>query len=116
MEAIVMSHAQLIRAKRQEAALTQRELAARMGTTQSAIAALERPDSNPTIRTVGDALDALGYELAFSARPKPPGVDESLIRRQLALTPAQRLEQLEAMAAQARDLTLAGVRARGELD
>ena len=111
-----MSHAELIRSKRQQAGLTQRELAARMGTTQSAIAALERPDSNPTVRTVSDALDALGYQLVFSATPKPAGVDESLIRRQLTLTPAQRLEQLEAMAGQARELALAGARARGELD
>ena len=87
-----------------------------MGTTQSAVAALERADSNPTLRTVADALDALGYELALDATPKPPGVDESLIRRQLELTPAQRLAQLEVMAAEARDLSLAGARARGELD
>ena len=87
-----------------------------MGTTQSAVAALERADSNPTLRTVADALDALGYELALDATPKPPGVDESLIRRQLELPPAQRLAQLEVMAAEARDLSLAGARARGELD
>jgi transcriptional regulator with XRE-family HTH domain len=87
-----------------------------MGTTQSAVAALERADSNPTLRTVADALDALGYELALDATPKPPGVDESLIRRQLELTPAQRIEQLEVMATEARELSLAGARARGELD
>jgi transcriptional regulator with XRE-family HTH domain len=106
----------LIRALRHEAGITQQQLAGRMGTTQSAIAALERGDSNPTIRTVADALDALGHQLVLSATPKPAGADESLIRRQLELTPAQRLEGLEAMARQARVLTLAGARARGELD
>jgi transcriptional regulator with XRE-family HTH domain len=106
----------LVRARRHEAGVTQRQLAARMGTTQSAVAALERPGSNPTLRTLADALDALGYELTLDAAPKPPGADESLIRRQLELTPAQRLEQLEAMAREARELSLAGARARGELD
>jgi transcriptional regulator with XRE-family HTH domain len=106
----------LVRSLRHEAAITQSQLASRMGTTQSAVAALERADSNPTLRTVADALDALGYELTLGASPKPPGVDESLIRQQLELTPAQRLGQLEAMAQEARALMLAGARGRGELD
>lgn len=87
-----------------------------MGTTQSAVATLERADSNPTMRTVADALDALGYVLTIDATVKPRGVDESLIRRQLALTPAQRLAQLESMAREARELSLAGARSRGDLD
>jgi transcriptional regulator with XRE-family HTH domain len=106
----------LIRGLRHEAELTQRELAKRMGTTQSAVATLERADSNPTVRTVADALDALGYRLSLSATRKPSGVDESLIRKQLELTPAQRLQSLETMAAEARGLVLAGAKARGELD
>ena len=106
----------LVRSLRHATGITQRQLASRMGTTQSAVAALERPDSNPTLRTVADALDALGYELTLGATPKPPGVDESLIRQQLELTPAQRLEQLEAMAREARVFMLAGARSRGELD
>ena len=106
----------LVRSLRHAAGITQRQLALRMGTTQSAVAALERPDSNPTLRTLVDALDALGYELTLGTSPKPPGVDESLIRQQLELTPAQRLGQLETMAHEARVLMLAGARARGELD
>jgi hypothetical protein len=42
------------------------------------------------------------------------GVDESLIRRQLELTPSERLHALEAMYAQARGLALAGARSRRE--
>jgi transcriptional regulator with XRE-family HTH domain len=104
----------LIRSLRHQAGITQRQLAARMGTTQSAVATLERAGSNPTLRTLDDALDALGYQLTLAASPKPAGVDESLIRQQLELTPAERLKQLEAMAKQARELALAGARARGE--
>jgi predicted lipoprotein with Yx(FWY)xxD motif/transcriptional regulator with XRE-family HTH domain len=105
----------LIRGLREQAGLSQRRLAGRMGTTQSAIAALERDDSNPTWRTVADALDALGHQPVLKAAPKPDGVDESLIREQLERTPAQRLRTLESMARQARALTLAGTRARGGL-
>jgi transcriptional regulator with XRE-family HTH domain len=106
----------LIRAKRRGSRITQRQLASRMGTTQSAIAALERASSNPTVRTLADALDALGYQLSFCATPKPAGVDESLIRQQLELSPGERLRQLERMAAESRKMMLAGSRARGELD
>jgi hypothetical protein len=42
------------------------------------------------------------------------GVDEGLIRRQLEMTPSERLHGLEAMYAQARALALAGARSRGE--
>ena len=58
----------------------------------------------------------LGYVLTIDATVTPRGVDESLIRRQLALTPAQRLAQLESMAREARELSLAGARSRGDLD
>jgi XRE family transcriptional regulator, fatty acid utilization regulator len=106
----------LIRRLRRQSNVTQAQLARRMGTTQSAIAVLERPTSNPTVHTVSDALGALGYRLTLGATPKPAGVDESLIRKQLELTPAERLRSLETMAAEARKLMLAGAKARGELD
>ncbi len=51
----------------------------------------------------------------IGTRPRQAGVDESLIRRQLELTPAQRLRGLETMYAQVRELALAGARSRGEL-
>jgi transcriptional regulator with XRE-family HTH domain len=116
MEQMAADPGSLIRRLRKDAAITQRQLAGRMGTTQSAIAALERPDSNPTLATVRAALDALGHELHLAAEPRPRHVDESLIRQQLELPPAERLRQLEQMAAQARMLMDAGARARGELD
>jgi transcriptional regulator with XRE-family HTH domain len=86
-----MSPGTLIREARQEAGLTQAELAARMGTTQSAIARLERPDSNPRVATLEAALRAAGRRLDVSAPQGPPEVDESLILQQLRLTPTERL-------------------------
>lgn len=102
----------LIARLRREEGVTQAQLARRMGTTQPAVAKLERDDSNPTFATVADALDALGQQLSLVARPRPARVDESLIRRQLELSPAQRLAALESMAREADVLTAAGSRAR----
>jgi transcriptional regulator with XRE-family HTH domain len=87
-----MSPGTLIREARQEAGLTQAELAARLGTTQSAIARLERPDSNPRVATLEAALRAAGRRLEVAAPQRPPDVDETLIARQLRLSPAERLE------------------------
>ena len=91
----------LLREARARSGITQKQLAARMGTSQSAIAALERADANPTIATLHDAFDALGLELQVSTTHKVRNVDESLIRRQLALTPTERLKSLAQMNADA---------------
>jgi hypothetical protein len=60
-------------------------------------------------------LRATGHQLELSAPTWSPGIDESLIRRQLALAPAERLRRLERQSAQMRRLAIAGARSRGEL-
>lgn len=110
----VESAATLIREARLNAGLSQAQLARRLGVSQAAVAKLEQPSANPTVRTLERVLGATGRALSLKARPT--GVDESLIREQLALTPEQRLAQLEAMYEWGRELSLAGARARGELD
>jgi transcriptional regulator with XRE-family HTH domain len=107
--------AQLIREARRTAGLTQAQLARRLGTTQPAIARLESVGSNPTVRTLEQALQASGRRLRLASDPAPPSIDESLIRKQLELTPAQRIASLEAMYDEARAIALAGDRARGSL-
>jgi transcriptional regulator with XRE-family HTH domain len=100
---------------RRRAALTQADLAKRLTISQAAVAQLERPDSNPRFATLARALRATGVELVLTTRPRQPGIDESLIRQQLELSPAERLRGLEAMYEQARTLTRAGEMHRGEL-
>jgi transcriptional regulator with XRE-family HTH domain len=100
---------------RARAGLTQSALAKRLGISQAAVAQLEQPGSNPRIATLDRALRAVGTQLAISASPHKRSVDESLVRRQLALTPAERLRGLELMYSQARELARAGARSRGEL-
>ena len=110
----MQSAGSLIRSTRLSARATQAQLARRLGTTQPAVAKLERDDSNPTLRTVREALGALGHDLRLESIPRVASVDESLVRKQLELTPGQRLRQLEAMHREAGLLAAAGARARGE--
>jgi transcriptional regulator with XRE-family HTH domain len=106
--------ATLLRTARLQAGLTQAELARRLGVTQAAVAKLERPGANPTVNSLDDALWATGHRLALNASPRRSGVDESLIRQHLELSPAERLRGIETMFVQARMLSLAGARSRGE--
>jgi transcriptional regulator with XRE-family HTH domain len=106
--------ASLLKDARRRAGLTQRQLSLRLGVSQAAVAKLERPGANPTFATLTGALRSTGHRLELVARPRQGSVDESLIRQQLELTPAERMRGLEAMYAQARALALAGARSRGE--
>jgi len=102
----------LIRDARAQAGMTQAELAQRLGVSQPAVAKLERPGANPTVETLDRVLRAAGHRLMLDAPAREPGVDESLIRRQLELTPAERIRALEAMYSQMQTLTQAGASAR----
>jgi transcriptional regulator with XRE-family HTH domain len=106
--------ASLLKEARRRAGITQAELARRLGISQAAVAKLERPGANPTVDTLDNALWATGHRLTLDAPVRPPGVDESLIRQHLELSPAERLRGIETMYVQARMLALAGARSRGE--
>jgi transcriptional regulator with XRE-family HTH domain len=106
--------ASLIKEARNRAGLTQTGLAHRLGISQAAVAKLERPDANPTVGNLDDALWATGHRLTLDVSPRRPGVDESLIRQHLELSPARRLRGIEEMYSQGRMLALAGARSRGE--
>jgi transcriptional regulator with XRE-family HTH domain len=90
------SAASLIREARTGAAMTQSEVASRAGLTQSAIARLERRDSNPTIATLANVLAATGHRLTLAAQPDRTSFDEGQLRERLAMTPAQRLAHFTA--------------------
>jgi transcriptional regulator with XRE-family HTH domain len=104
----------ILKAARRRAGLTQTELARRLGVSQAAVAKLESPRANPTVDTLDKALWATGHRLTLDAPPRRPGVDESLIRQHLELSPAERLGGIEAMYIEGRMLSLAGARSRGE--
>ena len=85
--------ATMLRDARRARGVTQAELARRLNLSQPAVAALERPGANPTVRTLERALNALGQTLTTTSR-RLPEVDEAQIRAHLAMTPAQRLETM----------------------
>jgi transcriptional regulator with XRE-family HTH domain len=108
-----MSPSVLVREARKSAGLTQTELAERAGTTQPVIARLERGGGNPTFETLERVLHAAGHRLELTAVHQGlTTVDESLIRQQLALSPAERIRDLDARIPMARTLLDAGARAR----
>jgi transcriptional regulator with XRE-family HTH domain len=92
-----MTAAEAIRNARARAGITQAELARRLGTTQSAIARLEAPASNPTVATLERALEATGHRLLLAAARAEPCIDETLIAQKLRLTPAERLKSFESV-------------------
>ena len=55
-----------INALREKRGLTQRELAERLGTTQSAVARLEAGNISPSLPTLDRVAEALGVELVVS--------------------------------------------------
>jgi transcriptional regulator with XRE-family HTH domain len=109
------SAASIVRTARRDAGLTQKELAERMGTTQSAVARLEAKGANPRLKTLEKAVRATGRHLDVEVSDFPPGnIDETLIARRLRMTPAERLRALEQMHREAQILGQAGARARAE--
>ncbi len=108
-----MIHAgSLIRAARRKAGLSQAELARRLDTTQSAIARLESPRSNPRIETLDRAVAATGQRVTASVEGDI-GLDESLIASALRIEPAERLRRFGSSYRSARALSEAGRKSLG---
>jgi transcriptional regulator with XRE-family HTH domain len=86
---------------RQMVGVTQAQLADRLGTAQPAVAALERADANPTIRSLERVAAALGFSLTVRMEPLPDAdpviarymadVDRASIRENLLRSMEERL-------------------------
>lgn len=87
--------AQLIRSARESGGLTQDELGRRLGVSQAAIAQLERPGTNPTVARLDEVLRATGRRLLLATEPPSNDIDETLLIRNLRMTPAERLAAFE---------------------
>jgi transcriptional regulator with XRE-family HTH domain len=90
-----MNAAALLRTARKRADVSQVQLARRLGKSQATVASLERPGANPTISTLDEALRAIGQRLELRAVPYKANVDETLIARNLRMSPAERLTAFE---------------------
>lgn len=82
----------LVREARLRAGLSQAELAARTGTTQSAIARLERGRSSPGFARVDELVTACGFELRVGLTPIDAH-DRNLTPDIGSLTPEQRFDR-----------------------
>src|SRR3954464_2884255 len=107
-----MEAATLIPRARTEAGLTQWQRARRLGLTQAALARLEKRGSNPTVATLDRVLRATGRRLDLRLGRSDPGVDVTLLREALEMTPAARIVAAERLLADAEAIAAAGARSR----
>jgi transcriptional regulator with XRE-family HTH domain len=85
--------ADLVRATRLQAGMTQAELGRRLGMSQAAVARMERPGANPTVATLERLMHATGHRLELAAGDNGSSVDETLVAANLKLSPAERLKR-----------------------
>lgn len=90
---VMAAPADLLKRIRRQRNLSQRQLAALAGVPQSTVGRIESGVSDPRARTLARLLQVAGFEL--EAEPRLGlGVDRSLIREQLALSPRERVESI----------------------
>jgi transcriptional regulator with XRE-family HTH domain len=82
---------QLLREARIRRGLSQRRLAVRAGTTQSAISRIEHDQVSPTVETLRGLLHVLGEDLNLGTSERDAGIDRSMIRGRRALSPEDRV-------------------------
>lgn len=102
---------QLVREARRRADLTQRELAGRVGTTQSAIARIEGGATQPSYDRVRQLVEACGFELV----PRIAPLDDSnwsVASSNLGLTTEERVRHHQAWVRLVREGREALARAR----
>ena len=88
-----MTPGELLKEARKRHGVSQKDLARRARTRQSAISRIERGGVSPTVETLSELLSLLGEDLVLQAEPTDSGVDRSLIRANLALDPRERLDR-----------------------
>jgi len=100
-----------VREARRRAGLTQAELAARAGTTQSAIARLERGNGSPSLERISELLAACGFEVQVRLVPEDPDGWEQ-VWANASLPAADRVAKSLGAVRLAERLQAAGARAR----
>lgn len=92
-----MRGSQFVREARRRAGLSQADLAARVGTTQSAIARVESGRTSPSLEYLTRLVRACGFDIQARLVPYEEE-DWSLARGNLRLTPKERLRKMLATA------------------
>lgn len=81
-----------MREARKRHGVSQKRLAMRAGTTQSAISRIECERVSPTVETLRELLFLLGEDLGLGASLRDFGIDGTLIDERLKLSPAERVD------------------------
>jgi transcriptional regulator with XRE-family HTH domain len=81
----------LLREARRRHGVSQARLAARAGTTQSAISRIERERISPSVETLRELLYLLGEDLELGSAERESGIDRTLNAGNLRFTPAERV-------------------------
>lgn len=84
---------QLLHEARKRHGVSQKQLAMRASTTQSAISRIERNRVSPSVETLGELLYLLGEDLTLGAEQRDFGIDRTLNEANLVLAPAQRVKR-----------------------
>jgi transcriptional regulator with XRE-family HTH domain len=101
----------LVREARKRAGLTQAELSARAGTTQSAIARIESGAVSPSLEHLSELVQAAGFDIDVRLVPYDDH-DLSMALRNRKLTPEQRLKNMLNAQRAAQEFKRAGEAAR----
>jgi transcriptional regulator with XRE-family HTH domain len=101
----------LVREARKRAGMTQSELAARAGTTQSAVARVESGAVSPSLEHLTKLVRAAGFDIDVRLAPYDDH-DLSMALRNLTLTPEQRLDNMLASEPFAQEMRRAGREAK----
>lgn len=83
---------ELLKEARERHGVSQKRLAARASTTQSAISRIERDKVSPSVATLRELLYLLGEDLTLGAEARDSGIDATLNDQRLRVSPTQRLE------------------------
>jgi transcriptional regulator with XRE-family HTH domain len=96
----VKTPGELLKEARQRHGVSQKQLAMRASTTQSAISRIERDHVSPSVATLRELLYLLGEDLALGAEMRDFGIDRMLNVERLRTPPSERIEYGLAMAEQ----------------
>jgi len=96
----MLTPGRLLKEARRRHGVSQKRLAIRAGTTQSAISRIERDRVSPSVETLRSLLHLLGEDLVLGANRRETGIDVAMIDERLALSASERVEYGTAMANQ----------------
>jgi transcriptional regulator with XRE-family HTH domain len=86
------SPGKLLKEARLRRGVSQKRLAMRAGTTQSAISRIESDQVSPTVQTLRGLLHLLGEDLVMDAVERDAGIDRSMVLERFKKSPEERVD------------------------